>query len=224
MPQADDGIEDHAGRAREGASVEGPWVLGTAPPTQEARAVGLPLHRSLRPAFEAQDVNRPRRGLVRGARPPMAEQGGALGKGLRLDKQLAEGGMGQIVSRRGEDDLGIARDFDLARTITVVGHGQPAHFDVVFGRYRDVELGRDVVIAPAEGSFLRDERDHIVLRLLRDGVKGGRPHRAAPHVAQVEELASRVTGRILAVPRDRAAPTKAGAPARVRHDGGVVAV
>ena len=65
LPQADDGVEHEPGRAGEGASVERLRVLGTAPAAQEARAVGLPFHRPLRPAFQAQDVNRPRRRLVR---------------------------------------------------------------------------------------------------------------------------------------------------------------
>ena len=154
----------------------------------------------------------------------MAEQRGALGQVLRLDEQLAEGRVGQVVGGRGEDDLGVARDLDLARTIAVVGHRQPAHLDVVLGRDRDVELGGDVVVAAVEGRLLREEGDQVVLRLLRRGLEGGRPDRAAAHVAQVEELAARIAGRILAVPRDRAAPTEAGAAAGVGHHRGVVAV
>ena len=180
LPQADDGIEHDAGRAGERAAVEGLRVLGTAPAAQEARAVGLPFHRALRPAFQAQDVNGPGPGLVGGARPPMAEERRALGQVLGLDEQLAERGMGQVVGGRGEDDLGVARDLDLARPIAVVGHGQPAHLHVVFGRDGDVELRGDVVVAAVKGRLLREERDQVVLRLLQGGLEGGptRPRRS----------------------------------------------
>ena len=105
LAQADHGVEHDAGRAGKRAPVEGLRVVGTAPAPEEARAVGLPFHGTLGPAFEAQDVNRPGAGLVRGARPPMTEEGGALRKVLRLDEQLAERGVGQVVGGRGEDDL-----------------------------------------------------------------------------------------------------------------------
>ena len=224
LPQADHGVEHDSGGAGERASIEGLGILGAASAAQETAAIGLPLHRPLRPAFEAQDVDGPGGGLVRPPRPPMAEEGGALGQVLGLDEQLAEGGVGQIVGRGGEDDLRIARDLDLPGTVAVVGHGQPAHLDVVFGRDRDVELGGDVVVAPVEGRLLREEGHEVVLRLLQGGLEGGRPHGTAPHVAQVEELASGVASRILPMPRHHPAPAEAGAPSRVRHHGGVVAV
>ena len=192
-------------------------------PRKRARSVSHSTG-TLGPAFEAQDVNRPGAGLVRGARPPVAQQGGAFRKVLRLHEQLAERGVGQVVGGGGEDDLGVARDLDLARAIAMVGHREPPHLDVVFGRYRDVELGRDVVVAPVERRLLREEGDQVVLRLLPGGLEGGRPDGAAAHVAQVEELAPRVAGGIFTVPGYRTASTEAGAPSGVRHHGGVVAV
>ena len=42
-------------------------------------------------------MERPRRGLARIARPPMAEQRGAVRQVLGFDEQLAEGRMGEVV-------------------------------------------------------------------------------------------------------------------------------
>ena len=66
---------------------------------EEARAIGFPFDRPLRPAFEAQHVERPRRRLLRIARPPMAEQRGAVGQVFGLEEQLAERRMREVVGR-----------------------------------------------------------------------------------------------------------------------------
>ncbi len=71
----------------------------------------------------------------------MAEQGGAFGQVLRLDKKSSECRVGDVSGRRRQDDLGITRDVDLADTHAVIRHPHPAHFDVVFRRDRDVEPG-----------------------------------------------------------------------------------
>ena len=197
---------------------------GRAPAAEEARAVRLPLERALRAALQAQDVHGPERRLVGRARPTTAQERRSLREVLRLDEQLSESGVGQVVRRRGEHDLGVARDLDLAGAVAVVRHRQPPHLDVVLGRDRDVEQRGDAVVAAAERRLLGEERHQVVLRLASHRVVGGRPHRPAAHVPQVDELASRIARRVLAVARHDPAPAEAGAAAGVRHDRGVAAV
>ena len=40
--------------------------------------------------------------------------------------------MGEIILGSREDDLGVARDFDLPRAIAAVGDRKPAHLHIVF--------------------------------------------------------------------------------------------
>ena len=105
----------------------------------------------------------PRCGLVRSARPTPAEQGGAFGQVLGLDEQLAERRVGQVVGSRGENDLGIAGDVDLARALAVVGDGQPAHLHVVLGRDSDVEVCANVLLTAAERGLVDEKRGHVFL-------------------------------------------------------------
>ena len=224
LAQADHGVEHDAGRAGERAPVEGLGIVRRPPSAEKARAIRLPLDGALRAAFQAQDVHGPQRRLVGRARPTAAQQGGSLREVLRLDEQLPEGGVGQVVRRRGEHDLGVARDLDLAGAVAVVRHRQSPHLDVVLGRDGDVEERRDAVVAAAERRLLGEERHQVALRLRPRRMVGRRPHGAAAHVPQVDELASRVARGVLAVAGDDAAPAEAGAAARVRHDRGVAAV
>src|SRR5512146_1243269 len=99
------------------------------------------------------------------AAPPRADQRGALGQAVRLDKEVAEGRVGQIRGGRGQDDLGVARDLELARPVAPVGHGEAPDFDVVLGGDRDVELRRDVTLTAAEHGALGMEGDQILFGL-----------------------------------------------------------
>ena len=124
-----------------------------------------------------------------------------------------------------EDDLRVARDLDLSRTRSLW---------LVTARRRtstssSVETAMsswvsDVVVAAVERRFLGKERDEVILGLLRERLMRRGPHRAAPYVAKVQELTSRIAGRIVAVARDGPTPAEARAPTRVRDDDGVVAV
>ena len=224
LPQAEDGVEQDARRAGEGAAVEGLGIPRAAAPTQEDGPVALPFHGPLRPALQAHDVHGPDVGFVRGPGTPPGQESGALRQVFRLDEELAEGRVGQVVGRRGQDDLDVARDLDFAGAVADVGHGQPPHLDVVLGRDGDVELGPDVFVAALEGGLLRQEGGHVFLGLLVDRMISGRPDRSAPHVTQVDELAARIAGGVRAVAGHGPAPAEAGPAAGVRHDGDVVAV
>ena len=110
------------------------------------------------------------------ARPPMAEQGGAVGQVLGFDEQLAERRVGEVVGRGREDDLGVAGHVELADARAVVADRDPPHLDVVFGRDRDVELCRQVLVAPPEARPVGGERDRVVVGLAPRRLIGRRPH------------------------------------------------
>ncbi len=111
----------------------------------ESRAVGLPLHRAAQPRpVHAEDVKRHDGRFVSGARPPREEQPGALLVELRLDEQLAERRVRDVVLRPGQHHLRVARHLELAGLQAAVREREPAHLDVVLGRHRDVELRVDL--------------------------------------------------------------------------------
>ncbi len=224
LAQADHGVEHDAGGAGERAPVEGLGILRRAPPAEEARAVRLPLDGALRAAFQAHDVNGPQRRLLGRARPAAAQQRRSLREVLRLEEQPSEGGVGQVVRCRGEHDLGVARDLDLAGSVAVVRDRQPPHLDVVLGRHGDVEERCDAVVATAERGLLREEGHQVVVRIRPGRVVGRGPHGPAAHVPEVDELASRVARGVVPVAGDDTTAAEAGAAARVRHDRGVAAV
>ena len=97
LAKADDGIEHEAGRTRQRASVERRGIAGAAAPPQEARAIGFPFERPLRPASRLSAWNAHAAALAGIPRPPMAEQRGAVGEVLGLDEQLAERRMREVV-------------------------------------------------------------------------------------------------------------------------------
>ena len=161
----------------------------------------------------------------RGSRgAPMAEQRRAVGQVFRFEKQLAEGRMREIVGRGRQDDLRVAGDVDFADPRALIDHRHPADFDVVFGGHGDVELRGDLVVVAAERRPFGAELDHVVVRLRGGRMIGGRPHRPAPHIAQVDELAARIARRVAPRLRHREAAAEAAAAAGVGHDRHVVAV
>ncbi len=132
--------------------------------------------------------------------------------------------MAQVGGRRRERDLRVARHFDFAQAIAVVGDRQPAHFHVVFHRHRDVEIRRDAVVHAMEAGALRSERDEVVVGFASKRLRRRGPHGARPHVAQIDVLTTRITRGVAAIACDRAAAPAAGSAAGIRHDREVVAV
>ena len=190
------GIEDDAGRSRQGAAVERDRVRDRPAAPDEARAIRFPLDRPLRPPLEAHDVHRPQAALPDFPRAPVRKQRRALGEIFGLDEQLAERRMREVVFRRSEHDLRVARHVDLADPEAAIGQLQAADLDIVFGGDGDIERRDDVVVATVERRFLRKEQDRVSLRLATSRVEGRRPDRAAPHVAQIDELAAVIARRI----------------------------
>ena len=192
-------------------------------PRNRARSVSHSTGPCGRP-FEAQGVERPRAGLARIARPAMAEQRRAVRQVLGLDEQLAERRVREVVGGGHEDDLRVAGDVDLPDARAVVAHREPPHFDVVFRRHRDVEVRREVVVAPPEARPIGGERDGVVVRLPARRLIGGGPDGAAANVAQVDELPVRVARGVAAPARDRKRAPHAAATAGIGDRGDVVPV
>ena len=224
LSQADDRVERRPCRPGERPSVHRLGKVRSPPAAQETCAIGLPFHRTLGPSFQAHHVHGPHFFILGASGTPAAEKRPAFRPIFRFDEQLPECGMGNVGGRRGEHNLRIAGDLDLARAIAVVGDRQPTDLDVVLGGDRNLQLGGNAVVATTEGRLLGCEAHQVFVRLFSNGMVGGRPDRSAPNVAQVNELASRIARRIRAASRHRAAPAKTRAASGIGHDRNVVAV
>ena len=132
--------------------------------------------------------------------------------------------MGEIVGVRCEHDLDQARHLDLAQQLGVVDQRDPAHLDVVLGGYRDLEPGLDAVVRAREKGIVGAEGHPVAFGLAAHRLVGGGPEQAAAHIAQVDELAARVAGGVVPLPRDRASTPGAGTAPGVGDDRGVLAV
>src|ERR1035437_7409913 len=116
-PQAQDRIEDGPRRAREGASVERLGIVRPPPATEEAGPIRFPLDRRLDTAVETKNVERPEIRIARRAGAAVREQRRALPCPGRLDEELAERRMRNVLRDRSEGDLRGARGLDLARPL-----------------------------------------------------------------------------------------------------------
>jgi hypothetical protein len=187
-------------------------------------------YRALRPALQAEDVHRPARALRARTRPAAEKQRGGVRQHLGLHEELAESRVGQIVRGRREDDLGIARHLDLARPVASIGHSEPPHLGVVFGRNGDLEQSRDSAFAAPEARHFRLERREVVevsaagRRTAARRQEGRTPDLAAPHVTQVDRLAGRIARGVVAESGHRLAAMKTGAAAGVGDHHRVAAV
>ncbi len=226
LAKTEDGIEHDARRAltaRSPSSAAG-RLVSRPRPMKRARSVSHSTGPCDRPSRLRTCIAHDRR-VLRIARAPMAEQRGAVGEVLGFEKQLAERRMRQIIGRRRQHDLRVAGDVDLANSRALVDDRHAPHFDVVFRRDGDVELRGDLVVVPAERRPLRPELDDVVVRFRGRRMIGGRPHGAASHVAQVDELTARIPRRRRgATSSRRARRQKLAPPPPFVTIGGVVAV
>lgn len=95
-------------------------------------------------------MNCPDRALVCESRPSPAEQRIRPGQVLGLQKELAEGGVGQVGTVVIEDWFHVACQLQLTRLAAVVGQGDPADLGELLWRHGDLEQGLDVRVAPAQ--------------------------------------------------------------------------
>ena len=117
-----DRVQHRARRSRErSALVEGDRVARRAPAPDELRAVGFAGRRTHVVLSPVGDMHAPQRALLRGPRPTRGRDRGTPLVPLGLDEQVGKGRMRAVGLGRSEDDLAIARDFDVARYIAGVG-------------------------------------------------------------------------------------------------------
>jgi hypothetical protein len=99
LAQADDRVEHGTRGARQRRAVERCGIAGLRAASEEARAVGLPLHGPcVRPRAQRMHGQEPGSSADRGRRA--AQQRGALRQVSGLDEQLAERRMGEVVGGR----------------------------------------------------------------------------------------------------------------------------
>ena len=174
LAQADDRDRARRRSCRRAAGRRGAWgSSGRGRGRGSARGRSpIPPDPAARPSGSARGRPRPR---PRRRRAGAGEQSRAAlsGRYSVSTKSLPNAGWARSSAARAEDDLGVARDLDLARAVAVVRDRQAPHLDVVLGRDRDVEQRRDVVVAAAERRLLGEERHQVVLGLARPS--GGRP-------------------------------------------------
>ena len=223
-PEAQDGVEDRAGRAREGSTVHGHRVVRPAPPSEEPHAVGLPFDLRLRRSLDGEDVERDERRVVRGARPPSRHERRVVGDPRGLDEELAQRGVGDVLGDGAQAQLDVARQLDLARAVAPVGQRDAPYLGVVPRSDSDFETRGDFVVQALEDRLLGQELDQVTLRLLGRGLVGGGPDGSRVDVAQVEELASGVGRTVLSPPGHGSAAAEARAAAAVGDDRDIVAV
>jgi len=159
-----------------------------------------------------------RRGYPEIARSSMAQQRRAVGQVFRLEKQLAKCRMREIIGRGSEDDLGVTGDIDFADPCALIDHRHPTDVDIVFSRHGDLELRDHLVVAATKRGLVRAKRHDVLLGLLCRRMIGRRPHRPAPHVAQVDKFAARIARGVASRPRHRETAVEAAPPTGVRHD------
>ena len=143
---------------------------------------------------------------------------------LRLDEELPERGVGDVLGDGPQTHLDVARQLDLAGAVAPVRQRDAPDLGVVPRRDGDLETRRDVVVEPLEGRLLGEELHEVAVGLLADGLVGRGPDGARVDVAQVDELASGIARAVLAPPRHGAAAAEARSATPVRDDRDVAAV
>ncbi len=183
--EREDRIEHGPGRPGERAAVDDRGRgLHAAAAADEARAVGLELLAPNGTAVHDGQMRRPDLRLVRRPAPPMRQKGARVGQMLGLDKQLGEGGVGGIGRARGEHELGVGGDLDLARLRAEVRERHAAHLGVVLGGHQHLERGRQRPVAAGDlGAILVEDR-RVAVAVDSRRLQAGGPDLAAARVAQ----------------------------------------
>src|SRR4051812_43979003 len=110
LAKTQDRIEHVTGGTGECAAVERRRPFGAASAAEEPASIRLVLHLPLAAALEAEDVHHPRSRVATVSRTAAAQEGKRIRQVLRLDEQLAERRMREILGRRSEHRLDVAGD------------------------------------------------------------------------------------------------------------------
>jgi hypothetical protein len=139
---------------------------------------------------------------------------------LGLDEELGEGGMRRVGRGRGQDELGVGGDVDLARAPPAVDQRHLPHLAVVLAGDEDVERGGEPPVAADEAGAVLAELHLGMVGALSDRRQARGPDPPALHVAEIGEGAPVVAGRILApAGHGDVAPAAVAAARAGQHDG-----
>ena len=117
-----------------------------------------------------------------------------LGDGLGLNEEIGERGMGRVVARRRQHDLGVRSHLDLARLAAEIRQGHAPDLGVVLRRDQHLEPRQQMVVAPLDLGAVLQEGHFVPVGLDSRGLEAGRPDGTASRVTQEDERpqASRV--------------------------------
>ena len=135
-------------------------------PAEESSAIRLVLDHPAGLGVDRGDVRGPDRVLEAGPRPPRRQQRPDSGDELGLDEEVLERRVGNVGSLRGQCDLGVRRDLDVALLCAEVGQGQAADLGIVFCRHDDGQVRGDRPVAARELGFVLGVDDVIAIGFL----------------------------------------------------------
>ena len=206
--QTENRIEHGADRIRKRAILDDRnRVCGRVPPAEKTRTVSFKLNPADRIAAGRQHVHAPNGLVLCRTRTPMGQQRVVRRVKFSFNEQVAERGMGEVVSAWGQHDFGIAGQFDFARAIRIIRQRNAAHLGIVFGRNNHFHVGNDAGVTPPKIGFVLRKRYFIALRFRSDRLMPGGPDCAAAQVADINKGAPVIASDVFAPARDGASPT-----------------
>ena len=145
-------------------------------------------------------------------------------RALRLDKHFREGRVRLVRRVLRHRELDIAGEFQLAAAQRPVRDSDAPQLRIVFDRHREIERGFNSGNAPPDLRTVRRETNDDLARYISERFMGGGPDLLRLQIANVEEAAPRIEGRVGSPPRHVEAVPFAVPPARVRDHQGVAPV
>ena len=134
--------------------------------------------------------------LLRAPGPPPREERARLGQPFRLDEELGECRVARVRLGEIEGDLGEGRDVKMARAAGAVGQRAPAPFDVGIGGDPDGGVSLDALVLPLDLDQVLAQADLIAARGPPHRLMAGGPEQARVEVANVQEPAVGIAGRV----------------------------
>ena len=196
--EREDRIEHGPDRVRQRSAVRDAGRRADRPaPADEASPVRLVLRIVDDVALHDGEMGGEHLRLAVRARTARGDERTELGDMLGLHEHFGERRMRGVGGRRRQNQLGVGREFDLARLASAVGQGDAADLAVVLAGDQDVHDGRQRAVATEELGVVLAEDDLLVVRLAPDRLRARRPHGAAAHVPQDDEGAPVVARRVL---------------------------
>ena len=215
LSEADDRIEDRAGRVRERPGPdECEWPGERSTAANEACAVGLVFRRTVHAPAPAEHVDQVQ-AIRPGARSPDAYQRIPFGYSDRFHEQVAERRMRKVGVSWCQHDFGVARHVEAARAVAVIGQRHPAQLHIVFRRDDDLGPELDADVEAAKRGAVRGKADLVLVWLAAGRLERCRPYLPRVEIAHVDEAAPRVCRDVLAPSRHREVLPAAVSAARI---------